>query len=173
MDRLHARAFCLSVIEKLGTARSTIMPGYTHLQPAQTITSGYYLTNVSGALERENERFKEYFKRINLCRLGVAAMAGTTFAISRSLTAELLGFDGIVAHCLDTVGWRDFVIGTLSMLSRVAQDLYVFCTNEFSALSFPDHVAGTSSIMPKKKNMLALECFRATPGRIIGALIGS
>ncbi len=188
LDRMHARALCLAILEKLDQARQaciataerhadTIMPGYTHLQPAQPITFGYFLTNVAAALSREHDKIAAVYSRINLCSLGAAALAGTSFPIDRHRTAALLGFDGIVEPCLEAVGSRDFVAellwtatSALTMLSRVAQDMYVFCTHEFSALTFPDRVAGTSSIMPQKKNMLALEYFRAAAGRSIGAL---
>ncbi|PVE20765.1 argininosuccinate lyase [Microvirga sp. KLBC 81] len=188
LDRLHARALCLRILEQLGKAREaclmsaeqyaeTIMPGYTHLQPAQPITFGYYLTNVAAALQRDYDRIAATYARINLASLGAAALAGTSFAINRQRTAELLGFDGIAEPCLDAVASRDFVTELLwattamsTLLSRVAQDLYTFCTHEFSAIEFPDRVAGTSSIMPQKKNPLMLEYFRASSGRSIGAL---
>lgn len=190
LDRMNARQLCLKMMEGVTRARAaceeaagrhaeTIMPGYTHLQPAQPMTFGYFLTNVASALSREHDKIAAVYERINRSSLGAAAFAGTTFAIDRNRTAELLGFDGIVEPCLEAVGSRDFVTellwtatSTLSMLSRVAQDMYVFCTHEFSALTFPDRVAGTSSIMPQKKNMLALEYFRAAAGRSIGALAG-
>lgn len=188
LDRLHARALCLRILRQLCAAREacldaaeqhaeTIMPGYTHLQPAQPITFGYYLTNVATALQRDYDRIAATYARINLASLGAAALAGTSFAIDRQRTAKLLGFDGIVEPCLDAVASRDFVTELLwtttamsAFLSRVAQDLYTFCTYEFSAIEFPDRVAGTSSIMPQKKNPLMLEYFRASSGRSIGAL---
>lgn len=191
LDRMNARALCLDMLEGVNRARAacgagaqrhaeTIMPGYTHLQPAQPMTFGYFLTNVASALSREYDKIAAVYERINRSSLGAAAFAGTTFPIDRNRTASLLGFDGIVEPCLEAVGSRDFVTellwaatSALSMLSRVAQDMYVFCTHEFSALTFPDRVAGTSSIMPQKKNMLALEYFRAAAGRSIGALTGS
>lgn len=191
LDRMNARGLCLRMMEGLDKARAacmatalkhaeTIMPGYTHLQPAQPMTFGYFLTNVAAALSREHDKIAAVYERINRSSLGAAAFAGTTFPIDRGRTAGLLGFDGIVEPCLEAVGSRDFVTellwtatSTLTVLSRVAQDMYVFCTHEFSALTFPDRVAGTSSIMPQKKNMLALEYFRAAAGRGIGALAGA
>lgn len=190
LDRMRARALCLEMTDAMAAARSaclaavqrhseTIMPGYTHLQPAQPITFGYYLLNLAGGLEREHERMAAAYDRIDLSSLGAAALAGTGFAIDRARTAELLGFTGIVVPNLDAVASRDFVmellwtaVSTLTLLSRVCQDLYAFTTAEFGALSFPDRVAGTSSIMPQKKNMLALEYFRAAAGRGLGALSG-
>lgn len=191
LDRMRTRALCLRMLDGLNGARAaceakaaqhaeTIMPGYTHLQPAQPITFGYFLTNVASALSREHDKVAAVYDRINLSALGAAALAGTSFAVDRHRTAQLLGFDGLAEPCLEAVASRDFVTellwtatSALSMLSRVAQDLYVFCTHEFATISFPDRIAGTSSIMPQKKNMFALEYFRAASGRSIGALSGA
>lgn len=191
LDRMRARSLCLRMMEGLNRARAaceakaaahaeTIIPGYTHLQPAQPITFGYFLTNVASALSREHDKVAAVYDRINLSSLGAAALAGTSFNVDRNRAAELLGFDGLAEPCLEAVASRDFVTellwtatSALSMLSRVAQDLYVFCTHEFAVISFPDRIAGTSSIMPQKKNMFALEYFRATAGRSIGTLSGT
>ncbi|MDH2398392.1 argininosuccinate lyase [Bradyrhizobium sp. SSUT18] len=191
LDRMRTRTLCLRMMEGLNQARAaceakaaehaeSIMPGYTHLQPAQPITFGYFLTNVASALSREHDKIAAVYTRINRSSLGAAALAGTSFNVDRNRTAELLGFDGIAEPCLEAVASRDFVTellwtatSALSVLSRVAQDMYVFCTHEFAIISFPDRIAGTSSIMPQKKNMFALEYFRAAAGRSIGALTGA
>lgn len=191
LDRMKARALCVKMMDGLNLARAaceakaaehaeTIMPGYTHLQPAQPITFGYFLTNVASALSREHDKIAAVYERTNLSCLGAAALAGTSFDIDRQRTANLLGFDGIAEPCLEAVASRDFLTellwaatSTLSMLSRVAQDMYVFSTHEFAIISFPDRIAGTSSIMPQKKNMFLLEIFRAAAGRSIGALTGA
>jgi argininosuccinate lyase len=190
LDRMRAREICLSLCEATAIARAAcldaavrhaavVMPGYTHLQPAQPITFGYYLLNVAASLEREAARIAGAFERIDRCPLGSAAFAGTSFPIDRQRTAALLGFSDILLPGLDAVASRDVVTellwavtSTQTLLSRVAQDFYAFTTSEFGALAFPDRVAGTSSIMPQKKNMLALEYFRAEAGRSIGALAG-
>lgn len=191
LDRMRTRSLCLRMMEGLNRARAaceakaaehaeSIMPGYTHLQPAQPITFGYFLTNVASALSREHDKIAAVYGRINLSSLGAAALAGTSFNVDRSRVSDLLGFDGLASPCLEAVASRDFVTellwtstSALSMLSRVAQDMYVFCTHEFATISFPDRIAGTSSIMPQKKNMFALEYFRAAAGRSIGALSGT
>lgn len=191
LDRMAARETCLALLAAMEEARRaclaaagrhvlTVMPGYTHLQPAQPITFGYYLANVARGMEREHERLAAVLDRLDACPLGSAALAGTSFAIDRDETADLLGFAGPAAPGLDAVASRDFVTELLwavtsaqVLFSRVAQDLYVFTTWEFGALTFPDRVAGTSSIMPQKKNMLPLEYFRAEAGRSIGALAGA
>lgn len=191
LDRMRTRTLCLNMMAGLNRARAaceakaaehveSIIPGYTHLQPAQPITFGYFLTNVAFALSREHDKIAAVYERINLSSLGAAALAGTSFNVDRNRTSELLGFAGLAEPCLEAVASRDFLTellwtatSALSMLSRVAQDMYVFCTHEFAVLSFPDRIAGTSSIMPQKKNMFALEYFRAAAGRSIGSLSGA
>lgn len=191
LDRMRARTLCIRMMEGLNSAREaceekaaqhteSIMPGYTHLQPAQPITFGFFLTNVASGLSREHDKIASVYKRINLSSLGLAALAGTTFNVDRYLTSNLLGFNGLVKPGLEAVSSRDFVTellwtatSTLSMLSRVAQDMYIFSSQEFAILTFPDRIAGTSSIMPQKKNMFALEYFRSAAGRSIGALTSS
>ncbi|MGB3339493.1 MAG: argininosuccinate lyase, partial [Devosia sp.] len=191
LDRMQLRQVCLSVLGHMDTVLGAaldaalrhvdvVMPGYTHLQPAQPITLGYYFLNVASALERDYARMAAVYDRADHCALGSAAFAGTSFPIDRTDTARLLGFQQVAVPALDAVASRDFVIEMLwtvtsaqTLLSRVAQDLYAFTTYEFGAITFPDSVAGTSSIMPQKKNMLPLEYFRAEAGRSIGALAGS
>lgn len=191
LDRMQLRDTCLTLLEGMHDAIAAgldaalrhidvIMPGYTHLQPAQPITLGYYFANVASALERDLARIAAVYDRADCCALGSAAFAGTSFDIDRHETAELLGFQFIAVPGLDAVASRDFVTELLwavtsaqTLLSRVSQDLYAFSTYEFGAISFPDSIAGTSSIMPQKKNMLPLEYFRAEAGRSIGALAGT
>ncbi len=190
LDRMAAKDVCLALLDAMSLTRQAclaaaarhidvVMPGYTHLQPAQPITFGFYLANVARSMEREYSRIADTYSRMDESALGCAALAGTSFDIDRASVAELLGFAGIASPGLDAVASRDFVTELLwavtstgVMFSRVAQDLYVFTTWEFGTLSFPDRVAGTSSIMPQKKNMLPLEYFRAEAGRSIGALSG-
>lgn len=191
LDRMAAREVCLDLLAEMAATRracleaaarhvTTVMPGYTHLQPAQPITFGYYLANVARGMEREYDRLAAVFDRADACALGMAALAGTSFPIDRPAVADMLGFSRLASPGLDAVASRDFVTEMLwavtsaqVLFSRVAQDFYAFTTWEFGTLSFPDRVAGTSSIMPQKKNMLPLEYFRAEAGRSIGALAGA
>ena len=191
LDRMAARDVCLALLDAMNDARQacleaagrhllTVMPGYTHLQPAQPITFGFYLANVARGMEREYDRLAAVYDRADACALGAAALAGTSFPIDRDVPADLLGFARLASPGLDAVASRDFVTEMLwavtsaqVLFSRVAQDFYTFATWEFGSLTFPDRVAGTSSIMPQKKNMLPLEYFRAEAGRSIGALAGS
>lgn len=191
LDRMQLRQTCLSILEGLQSALEAaldaserhidvVMPGYTHLQPAQPITLGYYFLNVASALERDHDRIAAVYDRVDFSPLGSAAFAGTSFPIDRDETAGLLGFKEVAVPGLDAVASRDFVVELLwavtsaqTLLSRVAQDLYALSSYEFGSISFPDSIAGTSSIMPQKKNMLPLEYFRAEAGRSIGALAGT
>jgi len=185
LDRLRTRDILLSLLEAASKLRRTlitrgagfaevVMPGYTHLQPAQPITFGYYLTGLASALERDSERLLDAWKRVNLSPMGAAALATTTFPIDRALTADLLGFDGLLEHGLDCVASRDFSVEVVAAaaqmsltLSRFAEDMHVFVTHEFSSVEFPDSVCGTSSIMPQKKNPVVLEHLKAKAAHVL------
>ncbi|MES2712488.1 MAG: argininosuccinate lyase [Pseudomonadota bacterium] len=185
LDRLRAREILLDLLDASSRLRrifidrgvefaDVVMPGYTHLQPAQPITFGYYLTGLASALERDAERLLDLWKRLNLSPMGAAALATTTFPIDRSMVADLLGFDGVLEHGLDCVASRDFsvelVAGAAQMsltLSRFAEDMHVFVSHEFSSVEFPDSVCGTSSIMPQKKNPVVLEHLKAKAAHVV------
>ena len=188
IDRMRSRALCLDIVDALATVRDTalrraeafahvIMPGYTHLQPAQPTTFGYFLLGFAEAFERDHQRFADAYKRINLNPLGSCAFAGTSFPVDRRQTQELLGFDGLLQHNQDAVASRDFAIemlATCALLgltwSRLAQDLYVMITYEFQTVRFPDRVFGTSSIMPQKKNPTVIEHLRGRAALLMGSL---
>lgn len=190
-DRLRCREVLMTLVDELLEVRQTaldnagkyaevVMPGYTHLQPAQPITYGYYLSAVEQALERDCKRLTQTLESMNQSPMGAAAFAGTPFDIDRTLTAELLGFDGYLDNALDAVGSRDFILESLSHLnllavfwSRVAQDYFVWSTHEFNLIDFPDSVAATSSIMPQKKNPTVLEYLKGRSGHIVGLLMGA
>ncbi len=165
-----------------GAAQHTeaIMPGYTHLQPAQPITYGFYLSGVAQSLERDCIRLATTLDSMNRSPMGAAAFAGTPFAIDRARTAELLGFDGYLENTLDAVGSRDFALESMAQMtllavfwSRVAQDFFIWSTHEFALVEFPDSVAGTSSIMPQKKNPVVLEYLKGRTGQVLGSLVAS
>ncbi len=188
MDRMRCRQQLLKILDLLCAARITaqvgaerhaavVMPGYTHLQPAQPITYGYWLLGVAEMLGRDIARLQHVQAELGRCPMGAGALAGTTFAIDRSATARLLGFEEPVPHALDAVASRDYALELLSALavmavgaSRVAQDLHVWCTPEFGLVDFPDSVAGTSSIMPQKKNPVVLEYIKGKAGHLSGLL---
>lgn len=187
MDRLRARDALLALLDGANTVRRTlldraelfaevVMPGYTHLQPAQPITFGYYLSGIASALQRDTARLLEAWKRVNLSPMGAAALATTSFPIDRVMVADLLGFDAVLEHGLDCVASRDFALEITAAaaslcltLSRFAEDMHVFVSHEFSAVEFPDSICGTSSIMPQKKNPVVLEHLKAKASHLIGA----
>lgn len=190
LDRLRAARFALDIMSVLNEVRAlcleqaerhadVVMPGYTHLQPAQPITFGYLLAGYAESLGRDYQRLAASWPRIVQGSLGVAALAGSGFPIDRQRTAELLGLAGVTRNGLDTVGSRDFVTELLYATTqmavtwnRIAQDFHTFTSDEFSIVGFPDGVAGTSSIMPQKKNPFALEFLRAETARMLGTLTG-
>jgi argininosuccinate lyase len=189
--RLQLRDAVLEFLPLLLQARSTaleqaeryadvVMPGYTHLQPAQPVTFGHYLAGVAAALERDTHRIAAVYVRLNQSPLGAGALAGTTFPIDRQYTSDLLGFDSLVEHTLDAVASRDFVLELLAQwaifgltCSRLAQDFYVWFTHEFRMVDFPDRVAGTSSIMPQKKNPVVLEHLKGKPAHLLAGFMGA
>ena len=188
IDRIRARDVILNVLEAIGRVRKnvleramafadTIMPGYTHLQPAQPITLGFYMSGVAEHLGRDMDRLQNALERVDMCPLGAAALAGTRFPIDRSITSKHLGFTAVQANTLDSVASRDFAweaMSAMAMLAvtwgRVAQDLHIWSTPEFGLVHFPDRVASTSSIMPQKKNPAVLEYLKGKSAHVIGLL---
>jgi len=187
--RMHLRVRLLDVQEALcdlqgGLLRiasrhaDTVMPGYTHTQHAQPITLGFWATGHAEALARDSERLSAAYQRTNRCPLGACALAGTSLETDRKLTAELLGFEGLMEHALDAVGSRDFVLESLSALailaanlSRLAEEIVLWSSYEFRLLELDDAVALGSSIMPQKKNPCVAELARARSGVVFGALV--
>ncbi|WP_374447010.1 argininosuccinate lyase [Stella sp.] len=158
----------------------TVMTGYTHMQPGQPITVGHYLSGVAQALQRDSWRILDAYRSLNLSPLGAGGLATTGFPIDRFRTAALLGFDGIVENSLDAVGSRDYVsdliyaFATAAItVSRLCHDLHVWYTFEFGFLDIDDAIAGTSSIMPQKKNPSPIEHLKAKAAHQIGALVSS
>jgi len=158
----------------------TVIPGYTHLQPAQPITFAHYLLSFYDALKRDLDRILEAHRRVDQCPMGAGALATTSFPISRERVAELLGFSAVLENSLDAVASRDFILETLASLSimavnlsRFVEDLIIWCTSEFGLVELPDEFSSTSSIMPQKKNPEVLEVIRSRMGCIIGNLVSS
>ena len=171
---LEAREVLLDVAEE---HVETVMPGFTHLQPAQPTTVAHYLSSYASALARDTERLFDAYERINRSPLGAAAFAGTPFDIDRGRTAELLGFGGLVENSMDAASARDFLIETASAvaalsttLSGLAEDLVVFSNAGYVELD--DAYASTSSIMPQKKNPDTMELVRGTAGDVAAGLNG-
>ncbi|WP_255169188.1 argininosuccinate lyase [Natrononativus amylolyticus] len=158
-----------SLLEVAEAHAETIMPGYTHLQPAQPTTVAHWACSYESAVRRDTERLLEAYGRINRSPLGGAAFAGTPFSIDRERTAQLLGFEGVVENSMDAASSRDFLLETTGALSTLAttlsglaEDLVIFANRGFVALS--DDYSSTSSIMPQKVNPDTLELVRAVAG---------
>ncbi|MGB1118582.1 MAG: argininosuccinate lyase [Parvibaculales bacterium] len=181
LDHLAAQTTALMRVlaEQAETHAGLIMPGFTHLQPAQPVTYGHHLLAYVEMLSRDRGRFADARARANQSPLGAAALAGTSFPIDRHATADALGFDAPTANSIDSVSARDFALEALSAmsicathLSRLAEEIVIFASPDFGFLELPDAFSTGSSIMPQKRNPDAAELVRAKSGRIIGALTG-
>src|SRR5688572_2060502 len=156
----------------------TIMPGFTHLQTAQPVTFGHHLMAWFEMLQRDYGRMQDCRARMNICPLGAAALAGTTFPIDRELTASLLGFARPTANSLDSVSDRDFAIELcaaasliMTHLSRFSEELVLWTSSQFDFIDMPDRFCTGSSIMPQKKNPDVPELVRGKSGRVTGHLM--
>ncbi len=157
--------------------RTSVMPGFTHTQPAQPTTLGHHLVAHADAFSRDFDRVWSAYGRVNLSPLGAAAFASTSHRIDRDYTAGLLGFDGLAENSMDAVASRDFALEVLSDLSilivnesRLAEELVLWSSPAFGFLTLDDRYCSTSSIMPQKKNPDCAEIVRAKSGTVAGAL---
>jgi argininosuccinate lyase len=174
---IHSALRLQAVLLRRGLAYlDTVMPAYTHGQPAESITLGHYLTGVAEALRRDIEGLRDSAKEIDTCPLGAAAVAGTSVPINPERTAALLGFARCSPNSVDAVASRDLALRLLAAmaiygatLSRLATDLLQWLTAEFGFLSLPDELVGSSSAMPQKRNPFLLEHVQ---GRTASALGG-
>ncbi|WP_184054388.1 argininosuccinate lyase [Sphingomonas aerophila] len=154
-----------------------VMPGFTHLQSAQPVTLGHHLMAYHEMVTRDLSRFRDARARLNLCPLGAAALAGTSFPIDRHATADALGFDGPTRNSLDSVSDRDFAIEYLTSavqcslhLSRLAEEFVLWASQPFGFVALSDAWSTGSSIMPQKRNPDAAELVRGHAGRILGCM---
>ena len=166
-----------ALAEKALAHAASVMPGFTHLQPAQPVTLGHHFLAYVEMFSRDRSRLRDARTRLNESPLGAAALAGTSFPVDRTMTAKALGFDRPAANSLDSVADRDFVLETLSAaaicavhLSRLAEEIVLWATPQFGFASLSDKFSTGSSIMPQKRNPDAAELIRGKAGRIIGAL---
>ena len=164
--------------EKGDEYADAIMPGYTHLQRAQPITFKAHLTAYTEMLTRDLGRLEDAKKRMNSSPLGSGALAGTTYPIDRAMTAEFLGFDSYTKSTLDGVADRDFCIELASALSicmvhlsRLCEEIILWCSWEFKFVELDDAFSTGSSIMPQKKNPDIAELVRGKSGRVFGDLM--
>ena len=154
------------------------MPGYTHLQQAQVITLGAFFNAYESMFIRDKSRLKDWHARMNYSPLGAGALAGSTLPLDREWVASTLGFSGIITNTLDAVSDRDFVIELCSIcaiimthMSRIAEDLIIWSTQEFGFVTLDDAFATGSSLMPNKKNPDVVELIRGKSGRVYGHLM--
>jgi argininosuccinate lyase len=155
---------------------NTILPGFTHLQPAQPISLAHHLLAYVEMLGRDKSRMEDAKERLNQSPLGAAALAGTSFPIDRFATAKALGFTKPMDNSIDAVSDRDFVLETLSNasiimvhLSRLAEEIVIWASPGFNFINLPDTFSTGSSIMPQKRNPDAAELIRGKTGRVASA----
>ncbi len=169
-----------TIVKVAGENKSTILPGYTHLQRAQPITFGHQLMAYAMMLVRDISRIEDAVKRMNQSPIGSCALAGTTYDTDRDYEAELLGFDGVMLNSIDGVSDRDFCIelssafATLMMhLSRFSEEIILWSSYEFGFVTLSDDFTTGSSIMPQKKNPDMAELVRGKTGRVYGNLMAT
>ena len=171
------RALQRALLGQAEAHADALMPGFTHLQPAQPVTFGHHLMAYVEMFGRDASRFSDARERMNECPLGAAALAGSPFPIDRHQTAAALGFARPTANSMDSVAARDFALEALSAaaicavhLSRLAEEIVIWTTPQFGFVRLSDAFSTGSSIMPQKRNPDAAELVRAKAGRILGAL---
>ena len=167
-----------ALADRAATHAADPMPGFTHLQTAQPVTFGHHMLAYVEMFARDRGRLSDTRRRLNECPLGAAALAGTSFPIDRDMTAAELGFARPAANSLDAVSDRDFALEFLSTaaisamhLSRLAEEIVIWCSAPFRFVHLSDAFTTGSSIMPQKRNPDAAELARAKTGRINGALV--
>ena len=186
MYRMAQRQLILAVIDGTLALRRTLIPlaeryrdavfaAHTHTQPAQPSTIAHYLQAVIEQLERDSGRLKAAYASTNQNPLGACAITGTGFPIDRDRTAKLLGFDGTTGNTYGSIATVDYLLESVSAtavmlvgLGRVVQDLLLWCTMEFGYLRLADPFVQGSSIMPQKRNPVALEHARAIASKALG-----
>ena len=183
-EELLARAQQLRTLIEVATERAAseidlLMPGYTHLQPAQPTRWSHWLLSHAWAWQRDAQRLQDLLPRVNLLPLGNGALAGNPFPIDRDWLAQELGFSAPTPNSLDGVSDRDFVAealfwATMTMLhvSRWAEDLIIYSSREFGFVTLADAYSTGSSLMPQKKNPDSLELLRGKAGRVFGDMSG-
>jgi len=177
--RQSLRATQEAFLDLADAHRDAVIPGYTHLQRAQPVLFAHWCLAYFEMLARDRERLADARKRVNVLPLGAAALAGTSYLIDREAVANELGFESVARNSLDAVSDRDFCVEFLAAcslimihLSRLAEDLILYCTSEFGFVELGDAVSTGSSLMPQKKNPDSLELVRGKSGRVVGHLAG-
>jgi argininosuccinate lyase len=157
---------------------ATVIPGYTHLQRGQPVTAGHHFLAYVEMLERDKSRLADCRKRLNISPLGSGALAGSTINLDRRAIAAELGFDGVTHNSMDAIADRDYMAELLFVmalcgahLSRLSEDLILWCTSEFAFAALSDAHTTGSSLMPQKKNPDVCELTRGKTGRLVGNLV--
>jgi argininosuccinate lyase len=166
---------CSAMADRAEQAGDAAMPAYTHLQRAEPVLLGHWLLAYVEMFLRDAERLADCRKRLNLCPLGSGAVAGATLPLDRGLMADSLGFDGATGNSMDATSDRDFAlefVHALSLLaihlSRWAEEMILFSSQEYSFLGLPEAYSTGSSAMPQKKNPDLVELVRGKSGRVLG-----
>lgn len=167
-----------ATVERAEAEIDVLMPGYTHLQPAQPIRWSHWLLSHAWAWQRDRERLTDLRRRLNHSPLGAGALAGNPFAIDRHALAADLGFAGPIPNSIDAVRDRDYAVEFLSWaallgvhLSQIAEDLILWSSREFGFVQVADLFSTGSSLMPQKRNPDSLELLRGKAGRLTGNLV--
>ncbi len=168
-----------ALVDSAARYADAVMPAYTHMQRAQPVTAGAYLLAYVEQFQRDRERFADARKRVDVCPLGSGALAGSTLPIDREAVARRLGFSSITRNSIDATGDRDFIVEFLaaaalcaSHLSRLAEDLVLYMSQEFRFVTIADAFCTGSSMMPQKKNPDVMELVRGKTARVYAALMG-
>ena len=174
----HIAALQMALVETAEQNKDVIMPGYTHLQRAQPILFAHHLMAYFCMLARDFERFQGVYARADLMPLGAGALAGTTLPIDRAFVAKKLNFERIYSNSMDAVSDRDYIMEFLSAasilmvhLSRLSEEIILWCSREFSFVELDDAHCTGSSMMPQKKNPDVSELVRGKTGRVVGHLM--
>ncbi len=175
---LMLKGLLKAILSQAESHKSTIMPGYTHLQRAQPITFAHHLLAYAMMFTRDISRIEDAVKRMNVSPLGCCALAGTTYDTDREMTAAALNFDGIALNSIDGVSDRDFCVELLGAfatvmmhLSRFSEEVILWASWEFKFIELDDSYTTGSSIMPQKKNPDIAELVRGKTGRVYGDLM--
>ncbi len=157
----------------------TILPGFTHMQVAQPVSFAHHLLAYVEMFARDTDRLADVRKRVNQLPLGAAALAGTSYPLDRERVARTLGFDGVCQNSLDAVSDRDFALEftafasiTMVHISRLAEELVLWMSQNFGFIDLADRYCTGSSIMPQKRNPDVAELARGKSGRVVGHLMG-
>ncbi|MGB0992664.1 MAG: argininosuccinate lyase [Akkermansiaceae bacterium] len=174
----HLSALQAALLDKAEQYASAVIPGYTHLQRGQPVTVGHHLLAYVEMLDRDKQRLTDCRKRVNISPLGSGALAGSTINLDRQQIADELGFDRVSTNSMDAISDRDYIaefLFTMALigthLSRLSEDLILWCSSEFGFATLSDAHTTGSSLMPQKKNPDVCELTRGKTGRLYGNLV--